>query len=165
MQKNYPFLIDAFYTLIEKFKNLKLICIGGGVLLDDMKNNVRNKGLTEKVIFTGYSEEVVGHLNIMDIFVLCSTYEGSPNVILQAMSAGVPVISSSVGGCPELIENLKTGILFTPNNKKEFISAVAKLIENKGVAFEIAHNAKRHVNEKFSLKNLINNYADFYRQL
>ena len=164
-QKNYPFLIDAFYTLLKKFKSLKLLCVGGGASLEDVKEIVRNKGLTEKVIFTGYSEEVVSCLNVMDIFVLCSTYEGSPNVILQAMSAGVPVISSSVGGCPELIENLKTGILFTPNNKKEFINAVSKLIENKGLALEMVHQAKRHVNEKFSLKNLVNNYANFYRQL
>jgi glycosyltransferase involved in cell wall biosynthesis len=161
-EKNYPFLIDAFRTLLNKYQQVRLLCVGGGKDLEKTKRVVNAYGLGKKVIFTGYTEDVFRYLNVLDIFVLCSSCEGSPNVLLQAMSMGVPVVCSSVGGCPEIIEHLESGILFAPNNKDEFLNGVVRLIEDHKLSAKLAHKAHIMVNEKFALSSMIENYSKLY---
>ena len=78
---------------------------------------------------------------------------------------GIPVICSSVGGCPEIVQHLRTGILFTPNNKDEFINGVVKLIEDGYFAVDLARKAEIMVNDTFALSSMIKKYTDFYRDL
>lgn len=164
-EKNYPFLLNAFRILLNKYTNLRLLCVGGGKYLEEMRGIAKEYGLKNKVIFTGYSEHVVDYLNIMDIFILCSVQEGFPNSIIQAMSMEIPVISSSVGGCTEIIENSENGLLFKSNNLEEFINGVGRLIEDKKYAAHLADNAKIKIDKEFSLKDMIENYSKFYRSL
>ena len=163
-QKNYPFLIDAFNTLLTEFPFLRLICIGGGPYLETVQDIVKKYALENEIIFTGYSDDVKQYLSIMDIFVLCSKWEGLPNVILQAMSIGVPVVCSSVGGCPEMIENRETGILFPSNDKTRFIEAVEKLIKDKTFSKQIVHNANIQLESRFNLNTMINMYYSLFNR-
>ena len=164
-EKNYPFLINAFRGLLEKYSHLMLLCVGGGEYFDEIKKDVKEHGLDQKVVFTGYSENVVAYMSIMDVFVLCSLQEGFPNVLIQAMSMEIPIVSSSAGGCNEIVNNSEDGLLFEPNNTKEFISSVSRLIEDHAMAAKLARNAKRKVGEKYSLKFMIENYSKFYKKL
>ena len=163
--KNYPFLINAFRILLQKYANLRLICVGGGYLLDEIKEVSRSYGLEKKLIFTGYSKDVAKYLSLMNIFVLCSLQEGLPNVLLQAMSMEIPVIASDVGGCPEIIDNMRNGILYPSNNLDKFIEAVEMLIEDGKFASILAANARRTVEKNFSLDRMIQDYSKFYREL
>ena len=119
-QKNYPFLLRAFEILSAKHENIKLLCVGGGEYLEQTIAAASQLNLAKKIIFTGYSGRVIDYLNTMDILVLPSLWEGLPNAIIQAMSMGIPVVASNVGGCPEIINNMKNGLLFPSNNLDEF---------------------------------------------
>ena len=163
--KNYPFLIKAFGILSRRHHYLRLFCVGGGYLLDEMKSLVRESLIEEQVIFTGYSNEVVKYLSVMDIFVLCSSMEGFPNVLLQAMSMELPIVSTDVGGCPEIIDNTRNGILYPSNNLGKFIEAVEMLLENKSYASRLGINARKTVVREFSLDRMIKDYSVFYRAL
>ena len=121
--------------------------------------------LAKKIIFTGYSERVIDYLNTMDILVLPSLWEGLPNAIIQAMNMGIPVVTSNVGGCPEIVNNMKNGILFPSNNLDEFIESVQILIEDRDFASRLGANAKRTAEERFSLSRMIEEYAKFYKEL
>jgi len=162
-EKNYPFLIDGFKRLLERYPALRLLCVGGGTYLDDIKRNVNENGLSGKAIFTGYTQDVASHIAIMDVFVLCSLKESFPNALIQAMSMEVPVVASSVGGCREIVENGENGLLFEPNDRAEFINAVSRLIEDKELAGTCIRNAKTKVDRHFSLHRMIESYRDFYR--
>ena len=164
-EKNYPFLLSAFRVLSESHPNLRLICVGGGYLLDEMKELSRSYGLEKKLIFTGYSKDVVRYLSLMDVFVLCSLRESLPNAILQAMSMEIPVISSDVGGCPEIIDNMTNGILYPSNSVEGFIEAVEMLLGDKCFAYRLGVNARRTVKETFSLYRMIEDYSAFYLEL
>ncbi len=163
--KNYPFLIKAFKILFHRNKNLKLICVGGGYDLDDIKRMALKYHLEKAIIFTGYSRNVGEYLSLMDVFVLCSLKEGFPNVLLQAMAMSLPVISANVGGCPEIIDHMKNGILYPSNDLGKFIEAIASLTTNTDLAGRLGSNAKRTVEEKFSLNRMIKKYATFYDKL
>ena len=163
--KNYPFLIKAFKILFHSNKNLKLICVGGGYDLDDIKRMALEYHLEKAIIFTGYSRNVVEYLSLMDVFVLCSLKEGFPNVLLQAMAMSLPVVSANVGGCSEIIDHMKNGILYPSNDLGKFIEAIASLTTNADLARRLGSNAKRTVEKKFSLDKMIEKYATFYYEL
>ena len=163
--KNYPFLFKAFLILLQRHSNLRLLCVGGGYLLDEMKEVIRSYGLKEFVLFTGYSKDVAKYLSLMNIFVLCSLQEGLPNVLLQAMSMEIPVIASDIGGCSEIIDNMANGILYPSNDLDKFIETVEILIKDKNFASRLGASARRTVEAKFSLNRMIKNYTAFYREL
>ena len=164
-EKNYPFLINAFQRLQEKYSDLVLLCVGGGEYFDEVKKNVKEHGLDQKIFFTGYSENVAAYMSIMDIFVLCSLKEGLPNVLIQAMSMEIPIVSSSAGGCKEIIDSPENGLLFEPDNTSEFINSVSRLIEDNAMTAELALKAKHKVDEKFTMGSMIENYLKFYEKL
>lgn len=163
--KNYPFLINAFRVLFHRNKNLKLICVGGGNYLSDIKRMASEYHLGKVIVFTGYSPNVVEYLSLMDIFVLCSLKEGFPNVLLQAMAMNLPVVSANVGGCHEIIDHMKNGILYPSNDLERFVEAILSLTTDPDLAGRLGSNAKRTVKERFSLNRMIEKYATFYGEL
>jgi len=163
--KNYPFLMKAFRILLQKNKNLKLICVGGGYCLSDIKSMALEYHLEKAIIFTGYSRHVAEYLSLMDVFVLCSLKEGFPNVLLQAMAMRKPVVSADVGGCSEIIDHTKNGILYPSNDFGEFIASIIMLTTDTDFATKLGSNAKKTVTEKFPLDRMIKKYATFYSKL
>ena len=164
-EKNYPFLIAAFKILAQKHPNLRLLCVGGGSLLNEMKRTVKLLNLENKIMFTGYAENIVKYLSLMDFFVLCSKREGFPNSLLQAMSTEIPVLSADVGGCSEIIDHGITGMLYPSDNMEQFINSVEILIQNRPFAIKIAANGRNKIEENFSLERMIGDYVDFYKDL
>jgi glycosyltransferase involved in cell wall biosynthesis len=163
--KNYPFLLNAFRILSRTNKNLKLICVGGGYYLPNIKRMALEYHLEKAIIFTGYSRHVAEYLSLMDVFVLCSLKEGFPNVLLQAMTMSLPVVSANVGGCSEIIDHMNNGMLYPSNNLGKFIEAVEMLTTNPDFANRLASNAKRTVEENFSLPRMIKKYVTLYNEL
>lgn len=164
-QKDYPFLIDAYAELRTSLPSLKLLCVGGGPLLEGAKAQVRALGLGDHVAFSGYTSDVAGHLSAMDLFALCSKWEGLPNVILQAMAAGLPVVSSAVGGCPELVEPDVDGLLYESGDRAAFVDAVRRLAAPSTLAADFGEAGRVKVERQFSMPVMIDRYADVFRGL
>ena len=163
-QKNYPFLLKAFAILSEKYGKLKLLCVGGGKYLEHSKLIATEQNLEKKIVFTGYSEYVVKYLSAVDIFVLPSLWEGLPNALLQAMSMEIPVVASSVGGCSEIVHHMENGMLFLPNDIDKFTEHIETLIHDKNLACKLGHNARKTVEEEFSMDRMIMEYTTFFRE-
>ena len=163
-QKNYPFLISAFELLSQRNSHLKLICVGGGQYFNEIRRMVSEKGLKDRVVLTGFSEKTKEYLSIMDIFALVSLYEGLPNSLMEAMSMGIPIVASAVGGCLELISQMHSGILFPVNDTEEFVQAIEKLILDKRLAYSLGANARLTVQDKFSLRSMVQNYVNFFEK-
>ena len=163
-QKNYPFLISAFDILTQRISNMKLICVGGGPYLEEIRSMVTERGLEDSIVLTGYSEKTREYMSIMNIFVIVSLYEGLPNAVLEAMSMGLPVIASAVGGCSELISHMSNGILFPVNDVEKFSQAVETLALDKTLAYKLGGNARLTVQSKFSLDRMVHNYVTFFEK-
>lgn len=159
-EKNYPFLVDGFCTLSEKYPNLKLLCVGGGVEFEQIKSLAEARGVSEKVIFTGSVENVSDYLQMMDLFVLCSIKESFPNCMIQAMSCGVPVVTSDIGACSDIIQDGINGLKFKVNDSAQFVGHIETLLSDKSLCRLIALNGCRTVTQSFSQISMIDNYVN-----
>lgn len=164
-EKEYPFLLIAFKQLLERYPQLLLLCVGGGPLLNEIKSLAEELGVSDRTVFTGYVENVPDYLCLMDVLVLCSSKEGFPNALIQAMSMEVPVVASAVGGCLEIVDNTKDGYLFVPGDSEEFVSRVSSLIEQGELAVTFARKAKAKVHEHFTLEKMVQRYMDYFRNI
>ena len=123
-------LIKAADLLVKKDKNILFLLVGGGSKEADYKAEVKKLGLDDFFVFTGYKKavEVARFLGLSDVFVLPSLAEGRPNVILEAFATKLPVVSTNVGGIPELVEDGVSGYVVKKNNPSELAGALRKLV-------------------------------------
>ena len=165
--KGHNVFFEATKKIKPLIKNMKALVVGGGqkALINHYKRFCEDNQLQEDVIITGYTEEVRKYLSVMDVYCLVSDNEGCSNSILEAMASGKPVITTAVGGNPELVVNGETGILIPPNDAGALVQAILKLYQNPELRLSMGNKARQHVERNFSLQKMINNMEEFYIQL
>jgi glycosyltransferase involved in cell wall biosynthesis len=145
-QKNYKTLIYAFRHLLKSYKeDVKLVIIGEGSLREELENVIERTGLEKKVFLIGKQHNIYKFLHHSDMFVLPSIYEGMPNVILEAMAVGVPVVASNLGPVREIIFDGKNGLLFETNNIKDMSEKIFSLLTDTKKAAEIKERASKDI--------------------
>jgi glycosyltransferase involved in cell wall biosynthesis len=157
--KNIPFLLQAMTRVAAVAPRVRLVCVGGGPQLEEIKQLARSLGLAERVVFTGVVKDVRPMLAAMDAFALCSRQEGNPNVVLQAMAMALPVVSVSVGEVPFVVDDGRSGLLVAPGDEDAFIAAVTGLARDPQRCRTLGDAARRRVTERFSAATMIANYA------
>jgi glycosyltransferase involved in cell wall biosynthesis len=145
--------------------------IGDGERLPELKKHARELGLGDRVRWLGAQTQkiVLDHLRSADVFALASKIapdgdrDGLPNVLMEAQSQGLAVVSTRVSAIPELIEDGKTGLLAAPGNPSEFMQAIARLIGDPSLRQKLGSAGEVRVRTMFSaelgLKNLANRFG------
>lgn len=165
-EKGIGYLINSIPNLENK--NIQLLLIGEGNDKKLFKKQIALLKLKNNVFFLGTKsqEELVPYYNAADIFALPSLSEGRPNTILEAMASETPIISTSVGGIPELIINNKTGILIKPKNKIEIANSINKLLKNKKLQTKLGKNARKFIiDNKLNWEGCADKYIKEYKAL
>lgn len=162
-EKDQFTLIDAFSKVVNKIDDAKLIFIGDGILKEELVKYASKLGISDKVMFLGFRDDVYKVLPIFDIFGLSSLTEGISLTLLEAMAAGLPIVATNVGGNPEVIVNGTTGILVPPKRPVEMAEAIYNLLSDKKLAREMGEAGKRRVFEKFTLTRMSEEYIDLYK--
>ncbi len=162
--KGLDYLIEAFNLLNTKnqIQDVKLLLIGDGRERVNLEKKISDYGLKEKVILLGQIPEAFKYIEAFDVFVLPSVKEGFPWAILEAMAAKVPVISTSVGAVPEIIENGKNGILVEPKSPGQLAEAIQYLLENERVRQELALQGHQTVLFKFPIEKMIKETEELF---
>lgn len=164
--KGVDILLKAVKILKNKYtKNLKIAIVGDGHLKVGLKNLVIELNLNNEVKFLGIRKDVIKLMDSAKIFVLLSRWEGLPMVVLEAMSRGMSIIATNVGGIPEVIENGKEGILISPEDPEILVQIINKLLENEELRKNISQAAYKKVKDKFSIKAYFTHMVDFYSSL
>ena len=156
--KNYPFLLRAFSRLAGAVPQARLLAVGGGPQLEEMKALAQSLGLGDRVVFAGLQNDVRPFLSAMDAFALCSLREGNPNVVLQAMASALPVVSVNVGEVPFVIESGLSGFV-VDHDERTFVDALRQLAEDRALRYSTGAAARRRVREVFSASRMIDAYA------
>jgi len=125
--------------------NFQLLIVGSGPEGEKLELQATSYKLQANVRFLGARSDIRELLNIADIFVLPSLWEGMPNVMLEAMAAGLPVIVTSAGGVREIVQSGNNGIVVEPKNPRALADAIAKLWENPKLRSQLAQKAKESV--------------------
>ena len=148
-EKCYDILIDAFAIVLKKHPDYQLILCGDGPMLSEYKKQIANLKIQDNVIFPGYVKSVSKAVRGEGIFVLSSLYEGIPNSLIEAMSVGIPCISTdcSPGGPAFLFNNETRGMLVPTRNVNAMTEALLELIENSNRAKNYGQKALEVIEE------------------
>lgn len=131
--KGVDILVDAFGELARFRNDILLVLVGDGPLDKMLREKVKMLGIECNVIFAGYTthDSVPFYMNACDVFCLPSRYEGCPNVVLEALACGRPVVASRVGGVEEIVYSDDTGRLVAPGNAIILTEALIMALERK----------------------------------
>jgi len=165
--KNLDFLMTAFKELVKERKNSTLLLVGEGPLEKHVQAWVRKLKLEEHVIFTGRveNEKLPQYYSAADIFVMISTYENFSNAILEAMSCGLPIVATKVGGIPMQVKDGENGFLVESANIKQFKEAIITLLDNDSLAIEMGRRNRELVKKKYSWSKSAKKLKEIYESI
>lgn len=163
-QKGMPFLLQSVAMLRETFPDLVLLVAGDGPLEAELKQNACDLDIQDRVQFLGVRHDVPDLLNVFDLFVLPSLWEGLPMVILEAMAVGCPVLASDVGGVGRAIEHGVTGSLVPAKDVQSLTREISRLLTHEAVRQTYVENAKRKFEAEFSAAAMTRQYERLYRR-
>lgn len=157
-QKDFYTLIDSFNLFVKEMPNYKLLIIGNGPLKRDLTKYSKNLGLDKKIKFIGWKQNLFPYFRKASIFVLSSRREGLPYVLLEAMSAGLPIISTNAPyGPSEIVEDNKYGILVAIGNSSELNNSMLKLLKDKKL-YDYYSKKSLERSKFFSKEIMLTNY-------
>ncbi len=142
--------------------NIKFLIVGVGPLEKNLKKLALDLGVDKRVIFAGFVEykEIPKYLKISDIFIRPSLSEGMGNSFIEAMSAGIPVIATPVGGIPDFLKENKTGVFCKVQNGESIALAVNKILDNGDLRAEIISNASKMVAKDYDWAHIVKKMED-----
>jgi Glycosyltransferase len=146
-EKGHADLIRAFAEArqTEGSGSLRLLLVGEGPERGRIERLCRDRSLADSVILAGQQESVAAYYSIADVFVLCSHSEGSPNVLLEAMAAGLPVVATSVGGVPELATDGKDALLVEKGDSTGLAIAITRVLGDPDLRQKLGSTAREVV--------------------
>jgi glycosyltransferase involved in cell wall biosynthesis len=164
-QKNHVLLLQAFAQGPASNPRARLVLVGGGKLGPELEKEADALGLGDRVRFLGTRSDIPEILGAADVFVLSSDYEGSPLSIMEAMAAGKPVISTAVGGVPELVEDGRSGLLVPRGSPKALAEAMSLLVENHEAREAMGKASLELATERFDARVMTRAYEELYDKM
>jgi glycosyltransferase involved in cell wall biosynthesis len=163
--KGHAVLLRAFSEIRRKKPNARLVIAGEGYLMESLRDQVRRMGLSDRVIFSGFLEDIPRIIATFDVAVLPSYFEGMGRALLEAMAMEKPVVGTRVGGIPDLIQEGVNGYLVNPGNEKELASALLKILDDKGLALEMGRAGRKKMTGRFSAESMVRSIEKVYKEL
>ncbi len=160
-------LIDAFGMAVQTIRNkhLALCIIGAGEEKQALRRRAEEmRGTGKAIFFLGFITDASRYLKGFDIFVLPSAKEGLPYVVMEAMSVGIPVIATSVGGIPDLISDKTNGILVPPKEPEILAETISFLVKDTAAALRLGARAKEKIKLASSLGLMVEKTAALYKR-
>jgi len=164
--KDYPTMLHAFARVVHNNPNAMLLIAGDGPLRKDMETMAQEFGIKEQVKFLGIRRDIPQLMNAADAYVMSSSWEGMPMVLLEASATGLPIVATDVGGNREIVLEGKTGFLAPPGNPEALALAMVRLMDlPEEKRLEMGRKAREHVAEHFSLEKVVDLWEALYEEL
>jgi glycosyltransferase involved in cell wall biosynthesis len=164
--KGQRYLVLAFEKLLRIFPESHLVIVGRGMEREKLESLASRIGIPEdRFILTGFRGDVGNILSAMDVYAQPSLSEGLPVALLEAMSCGIPVVATDVGGIHEVLNGNRHGVLVTPGSWESLFEVLRKMAEDIGPFRRLAEESRRHVRENFSLRAMARRYIETYERV
>ena len=160
-------LLRAFKILNDTHSqiNARLVIVGDGPERDALVTATASLGLVDRVLFAGQTTNVQTYYAAADVLVNPSHSEGSPYVLLEAMSAGLPIVATEVGGVPEMVTNNETALLVPARDPQAMADAIARILNDEGLASSLIETAGKLVVSRFSPAAYVRALSEVYRDV
>jgi O-antigen biosynthesis protein len=158
---------ELFVKIAAQFKDndaVHFVMCGQGLLVDRIQQKIKEYKLADKINLVGTvnSRHYLAYTNLL---ILPSTIDGRPNSVLESLSMGVPVIASSVGGLPEIIQDGYNGFLCQAGNARDFVNRINQVLDNEELYLSMKKNAREYAVENLDVNIMHQNYLDTFRSL
>jgi glycosyltransferase involved in cell wall biosynthesis len=165
--KGHLEFIEMAAVLLKKYANLKFLIVGEPTRGEEDKaeliySKAKELGINENLIFSGFRNDIPDVLAAMDIFAFPSHAEAFGLVVIEAMAAKLPVVSSNCDGILDIVDDQKTGLLVAPQNYSELSKAVETLVADKEKRVFFGQNGFQKVQEKFTIEKMTKNVEKIY---
>lgn len=164
-EKNQRWLVDTFRRIYAARPEVHLVLIGSGALRAAVEAQVRERGFSDCVHLLGQRDDAARLVAGADIFLLPSSIEGIPGVVLEAAAQAVPAVATDVGGVREAVRHRETGLLVAPDNADAFVSAVLELLQDESRCRAMGAAARTLVCERFRLGATASAFETLYSNL
>lgn len=164
-EKDFATLLRAVWILIKDCPDFRLKIVGDGGERQKLEQLSEELNLTDHVEFLGERSDVSQLLPQAGFFVSSSTTEGISLTLLEAMAVGLPVVTTRVGGNPEIVIEGKTGRLVSANSPEGLALAMRDLLKDKEGWPVYGELARQRVEQHFNVRNMVRQYEDLYREL
>lgn len=162
-EKGFDKVLDAFREVNDL--GAMLVVVGGGQYLETMRARVRELGLQDSVVFTGYRADVHRILSAADIFTLLSMHETLGNSIIEAGAESLPVVATNVGGIPEIVHHEWNGLLVEVGDANGAATALKRLIGDAALRSLMGERARENIQTRFSESVITGQIDALYRGL
>ncbi|MGD9897738.1 MAG: glycosyltransferase [Calditrichaceae bacterium] len=160
--KGHRFFINAFARVLNKFPDTAALIVGDGPAREEIESQISKMNLVNDITLCGVRNDMNDVYEKIDFLVIPSLREGLPYVLLEAMSKKIPVIATSVGDIPVLIQNEETGYLINPADETEIEKSMLDCLVDETRASRIADNAFNLVNQKYSGRKMVRDTESLY---
>ncbi len=163
-EKGVIYFLEAAYDIIKELPYVKIFFVGSGPQMDFLKKKAKDLNIENHVKFLGFRKNIPDILSIFDVYVLPSKIEGLPLGLIEAMSMGIPIVASNVGGVPEAIIDRKTGILVPPKDPKLIAKSVIYLLNNEDKAQILRLAGRKEVEQQFSIEKMVYKTIEVFQE-
>lgn len=164
-EKNHDFLINIFSDLKETQPHIKLICVGSGILFEEIKGLIKLLDLRETVFLLGFRQDIPELLAASDCIVLTSKVEGVPGVILEAGTQKIPAVATNVGGVKEALIDGETGFLIDGFDRTKFKNKLVELMTDDKLRKKFGENAYEMISKGYDPKLNARKFEKLYQRL
>jgi glycosyltransferase involved in cell wall biosynthesis len=138
--------------------------MGEGQQRPELERLIQVEGVSESVNLLGHVSDASSYLKALDLFVLPSRSEGLGYVLLEAGSAGLPVVATNVGGIPEIVEHEETGLLVPSGDREALTNALERLANDEALRTQLGKNLQEKVARDFSFPRMLTETLAFYEK-
>ncbi|MET0790590.1 MAG: glycosyltransferase, partial [Polyangiaceae bacterium] len=164
--KEHALLLRAFQQLSTRAPDVKLLLVGGGRLEGDLRALAARLGISNKVIFAGQLSPIAPVFHLADVFAMSSSREGLPLVVLEAMAAQLPMVLTSVGGIPEIVDHDRTGVLVPSGDEHALATALERVFAMSTEArAAMGLAARRRVEERYRVEHMVAATQNLYDRI
>jgi glycosyltransferase involved in cell wall biosynthesis len=165
-QKNQTMLIKSFSSIANEILEYDLYIYGNGPDKEKYQSLINELNMDDRIFLCGSTGDVISTLKEAEIFVLTSTFEGMPNALIEAMSVGLPCISTDCGGggAKALIKDWENGIIVARNDSKAFGEAVVLLANNADLRNQLGKEAHK-INQYLNIEDITNRWVDYFTSI
>jgi glycosyltransferase involved in cell wall biosynthesis len=140
-QKGHRFLVEAAARLLPRRPRARLLVAGDGDLMGDLRGQAAALGIADRVVFAGHRTDVPDLLGALDVFCISSLYEGTPLALFEAMAAGKAIVSTSVDGCREVLDDGVTGVLVAPADAAALADGLERVLADDALRGALGRQA------------------------
>ncbi len=164
-QKRLDRWLELFAAVHRQYPQVRGLLVGDGPLRTELQSRANALGLEKAVLFPGLQANSVRWMSAMDIFLMTSDFEGMPLALLEAMSSGCAVVSTSVGGVPEVISHGKNGLLAAAGDDQALEQCIVDLVNDPARRMQLAAAGRQTVQAHYSLTGMVDALESLYKNI